>query len=61
MAYPPESVSMLVLVPEVKKFETSFAEYLGAEHCVSLANGTEAIELALRAMGIRAGNRVATQ
>lgn len=50
----------LVLGPEVKKFEASFANYLGALHCVSLANGTDAIELALRAMGIEAGDRVAT-
>ncbi len=50
----------LVLGPEVKKFESSFANYLGAAHCISLANGTDAIELALRAMGIKADDRVAT-
>ena len=50
----------LVLGPHVKKFELSFAHYLGAAYCVSLANGTDAIELALRAMGIKAGDRVAT-
>lgn len=50
----------LVLGPEVKRFEDSFAEYLGANHCVSLANGTDAIELALRAMGIGRGDQVAT-
>lgn len=50
----------LVLGPEVKRFEAAFAKYLGAVHCISLANGTDAIELALRAMGVEAGDRVAT-
>lgn len=50
----------VVLGPEVKRFEEAFAAYVGAPHCVSLANGTDAIELALRALGIRAGDRVAT-
>lgn len=49
-----------VLGPEVKKFEASFAEYLGVGHCVSLANGTDAIELALRSMGVGSGDRVST-
>jgi dTDP-3-amino-2,3,6-trideoxy-4-keto-D-glucose/dTDP-3-amino-3,4,6-trideoxy-alpha-D-glucose/dTDP-2,6-dideoxy-D-kanosamine transaminase len=50
----------LVLGPEVKRFEQSFAAYLGASHCMSLANGTDAIELALKAMGIGPGDRTAT-
>ncbi len=50
----------LVLGPEVKKFEASFAEYLSAVHCISLANGTDAIELALRGMGVESGESVAT-
>ena len=50
----------LVLGPEVKHFEVSFADYLGANHCVSVANGTDAIELALRALGVGPGTRVAT-
>lgn len=50
----------LVLGPEVKQFEQSFATYLGASHCVSLANGTDAIELALKAVGVVFGDRVAT-
>ena len=54
------SSGWLVLGPEVKKFEASFAGYLGATHCISLANGTDAIELALRAMGVEASDRVAT-
>ena len=50
----------LVLGPEVKRFEQSFADYLGSTHCISLANGTDAIELALRALGVGRGDRVAT-
>lgn len=50
----------LVLGPEVRRFEQAFAEYLGTTHCISVANGTEAIELALRALGIRQGDTVAT-
>jgi len=50
----------LVLGPEVKRFEQQFAAYLGARHCVGVANGTEAIELALKALGIGSGDRVAT-
>jgi aminotransferase EvaB len=50
----------LVLGPNVKRFEEAFAEYLDAAHCIGLANGTDAIELALKALGIRQGDRVAT-
>ena len=50
----------LVQGPEVKRFEKSFADYLGTAHCISLANGTDAIELALRALGVERGDRVAT-
>ncbi len=41
-------------------FEREFAAYCGADHCVGVANGTDAIELALRALGIRPGSRVAS-
>lgn len=50
----------LVLGPEVKKFEQAFANYLELAHCISVANGTEAIELGLKALGVRPGQRVAT-
>lgn len=54
------SSGWLVLGPEVKQFEAAFAAYLGAPHCIGVANGTDAIELALRAMGVGPGDRVAT-
>ena len=49
-----------VLGREGEAFETEFAAYCGAAHCVAVANGTDAIELALRAVGIGPGSRVAT-
>ena len=47
-----------VLGEEVKSFELEFAEYVGVAECVSLANGTDALELALRGVGIAAGDKV---
>ncbi len=49
-----------ILGPECKRFEQSFAEYIGVKHCIGVANGTDAIELALKAMGIKSGDLVAT-
>lgn len=49
-----------ILGPEVKQFEQSFAHYVGAKYCISVANGTDALELALRALGVKHGDRVAT-
>ncbi|KGM52949.1 erythromycin biosynthesis sensory transduction protein eryC1 [Lysobacter concretionis Ko07 = DSM 16239] len=48
-----------VLGPNVKAFEQEFASYCGAAHCVSVANGTDALELSLRALGITTGDNVA--
>lgn len=47
-----------VLGPNVRGFEEEFATYLGAKHCVSVANGTDALEIAIRAVGVKAGDRV---
>ena len=47
-----------VLGPEVREFETAFASYLGVTDCVGLANGTDALVLALRALGLRPGDEV---
>jgi dTDP-4-amino-4,6-dideoxygalactose transaminase len=49
-----------VLGPEVTAFEKEFAAYCGTAHCVSLANGTDALELALRALDIGPGKTVLT-
>lgn len=47
-----------VLGPNVKAFEQEFAAYCGAAHCVSVANGTDALELSLRALGVTEGDTV---
>ena len=44
--------------PKVKVFEAEFATYIGTEHCVSCANGTDAIEIALQAIGLGEGDEV---
>lgn len=47
-----------VLGPEVEAFERELAAYAGAAHGVGVANGTEAITIALRAMGVGPGDEV---
>jgi len=42
--------------PAVSRFEAEYAAYLGVEHCVGVANGTDALELALRALGVGPGD-----
>lgn len=42
----------------VTEFEAEFAAFCGVEHCVGVANGTDAVELALRAAGIGPGDEV---
>lgn len=48
-----------VLGEAVGNFERAFADYCGVAHAVGVANGTDALELALRALGVGAGDRVA--
>lgn len=43
---------------EVGQFEASYADFLGARHCIGVGNGTDALELALRAAGVTAGGEV---
>ncbi|TMK39150.1 MAG: DegT/DnrJ/EryC1/StrS family aminotransferase [Actinobacteria bacterium] len=47
-----------VLGPEVAAFEREFADYLGAAHAIGVANGTDAITIALSALGIGPGDDV---
>jgi dTDP-4-amino-4,6-dideoxygalactose transaminase len=43
---------------DVAEFETAFSEFCGVRHCVGVANGTDALELALRAIGLEPGHEV---
>ena len=47
-----------ILGPNVEAFEREFAAYCGARHAVGVANGTDALTLALRAMGVGPGDEV---
>jgi dTDP-4-amino-4,6-dideoxygalactose transaminase len=49
-----------VLGPEVRAFEAEFAGYLGLREGVGVASGTDAVELALRALGVGPGHAVYT-
>jgi dTDP-4-amino-4,6-dideoxygalactose transaminase len=46
--------------PFVKEFEEAFAAYCGVQHCVGVANGTDAIFIALKVLGIGPGDEVIT-
>src|SRR5687768_13828224 len=46
--------------PAVKQFETDFAAFCGAEHAIGVSNGTEALRLALQALGVGHGQAVIT-
>ena len=48
-----------VLGPHVQRFELAFADYCGAAHAIGVGNGTDALELCLRALDIGPGDRVA--
>ena len=49
-----------VLGEEVTKLEQEFASYIGTKEAIGVANGTDALELALRALNIEAGDEVIT-
>jgi dTDP-4-amino-4,6-dideoxygalactose transaminase len=42
--------------PQVAMFESEYAAFIGTSHCVAMANGTDAIEVALRALGVGRGD-----
>jgi dTDP-4-amino-4,6-dideoxygalactose transaminase len=47
-----------ILGPEVEAFEREFAEFCGARHCIGVGNGTDAITISLRALGVEPGDEV---
>src|SRR5213075_3386984 len=42
----------------IKQFEAAFASYVGLKHCIACGNGTDSIEILLKAMNIGAGDEV---
>jgi dTDP-4-amino-4,6-dideoxygalactose transaminase len=50
----------LILGEELAAFEREFAAYCGADHCVGVGSGTDAIRLALEALGVGPGDEVVT-
>ncbi len=49
-----------ILGQELKKFEATFAEYCGVKHAIGVADGTVGLSLAMRVLGIGAGDEVIT-
>lgn len=49
-----------ILGPEVAELELKLAEFTGAKHCISVANGTDALQIAQMAFGIGPGDEVIT-
>ena len=46
-----------ILGPEVEAFERELAEYMGVRHAIGVGNGTDAITIALRALGVHPATR----
>ena len=49
-----------IMGPEVKELEDRLAAWTGAKHCVAVASGTEALLIALMALGVKPGDEVVT-
>ena len=54
------STGEFTLGPYVEKFEKKFGDYIGVKHVISTNTGTDALILALKAVGVKAGDEVIT-
>ncbi len=54
------AASAFIRGPYVERFEAEFAAAVGAPHCVSCANGTDALYIAMTALGVKPGDEVIT-
>jgi dTDP-4-amino-4,6-dideoxygalactose transaminase len=52
--------SAFIRGPQVERFEKAWADTLGLKHCVSCANGTDALYIAMRALGVKPGDEIIT-
>jgi len=52
--------SAFIRGPHVEAFEAAWADTLGVKHCVSCANGTDALYIAMRGLGVKPGDEVIT-
>ena len=49
-----------IMGPEIQELEEKLADYVGVNHCITCASGTDSLEIALRALGIGPGDEVIT-
>jgi UDP-2-acetamido-2-deoxy-ribo-hexuluronate aminotransferase len=49
-----------IMGPEIAELEKQLAAYTGSKHCLTVANGTDALLVALMALGVKAGDEVIT-
>lgn len=49
-----------LLGSQVKAFEQEFASFCSSEYCITVGNGTDALEIALRSLGVKSGDEVIT-
>lgn len=47
-----------IMGPEVKELENALSNFFSAKHCITCANGTDALQLALMALGVKTGDAV---
>ncbi len=52
------STAQFISGPQVKELERALADYVGVKHCITCANGTDAISIAMRAWGVGTGDAV---
>ena len=50
--------SSFIQGPEVKEFEKNLANHLNVKHCIACANGTDALQISLMALGLKAGDEI---